>query len=233
MFLRPLPSTHRMDLFLVLNVSTLCQVSVEKSRSMGDLKTPPGPNSVHLCLDMQRLFGSQGPWPTPWMERVLPTVVNIVERAPARTVFTRFIPPWTADEAHGTWRLYYEKWKIVTRSHLDPGLLDLMPALVRFVPPAKLFDKSVYGAFASGRLHGELQQRRIDTLVITGAETDVCVLATVLAAVDLGYRIVVVKDGLCSSADESHDALLGLYARRFDLQIELTEADELLQIWRA
>jgi nicotinamidase-related amidase len=54
----------------------------------------------------------------------------------------------------------------------------------------------------------------VTTLIVTGAETDVCVLSTVLAAVDLGYRIIVVKDGLCSSADESHDALLGLYARR-------------------
>jgi nicotinamidase-related amidase len=53
----------------------------------------------------------------------------------------------------------------------------------------------------------------------------------VLAAVDLGYRIILVKDGLCSSADESHDALLGLYARRFDLRVELTECDRLLEMW--
>jgi nicotinamidase-related amidase len=34
---------------------------------------------------------------------------------------------------------------------------------------------------------------------LTGAETDVCVLSTILAAVNLGCRIIVVKDGLCSS----------------------------------
>jgi nicotinamidase-related amidase len=62
-------------------------------------------------------------------------------------------------------------------------------------------------------LHGELQQRWVDTLIVTGAETDVCVLATVLGAVDFGYGTVVVKDALCSSADESHDAILALYAR--------------------
>jgi hypothetical protein len=37
---------------------------------------------------------------------------------------------------------------------------------------------------------------------------------------------------LCSSADESHDALIGLYARRFDLQIELADANELLALWK-
>jgi nicotinamidase-related amidase len=58
------------------------------------------------------------------------------------------------------------------------------------------------------------------------------VLSTILSAVDLGYRIIVVKDGLCSSADESHDALLALYARRFDLQVELTDSEVLLGLWR-
>jgi nicotinamidase-related amidase len=152
--------------------------------------------------------------------------------APARTIFTRFIPPPTAEDAPGMWRIYYQKWRTVTRSRLNPTLLDLMPVLQRAVPPARIFDKPVYGAFANGMLHGELQQSGVDTLIVTGAETDVCVLATVLGAVDLGYRTVVVKDALCSSADESHDALLALYARRFDLQIELTEAAELLEMWR-
>lgn len=57
-------------------------------------------------------------------------------------------------------------------------------------------------------------------------------LSTILAAVDLGYRIIVVKNGLCSSADQTHEALLGLYTQRFDLQVELTQANELLEVWR-
>jgi hypothetical protein len=32
------------------------------------------------------------------------------------------------------------------------------------------------------------------------------------------------RDGSCSSADQTHDAVLGLYARRFNLQVELTQA---------
>jgi nicotinamidase-related amidase len=200
--------------------------------AMGNLKAPIGPSSIHLCLDMQRLFGPSGPWSTPWMTSVLPTVVELVERAPPRTVFTRFIPPQSPDQAHGMWRPYFEKWSAVTRARIDPGLLELMPELEKFVPPARVFDKPVYSAFATGELHGELQRARINTLIITGAETDVCVLSTILAAVDLGYRIIVVKNALCSSADESHDALIGLYARRFDLQIELADADELLALWK-
>lgn len=199
---------------------------------MGALKAPPGAQVIHLCLDMQRLFGPDGPWPTPWMERVLPTVVKIVERNPSRTIFTRFIPPVTADEAPGMWRPYYRKWENVTRRALDPAMLELMPSLQRYVPPARTFDKPVYSAFAGGTLHGELQHAGINTLIVTGAETDVCVLSTILGAVDLGYRVILVKQALCSSSDESHDMLLALYARRFDLQVELAEAEQLLDIWK-
>lgn len=57
-------------------------------------------------------------------------------------------------------------------------------------------------------------------------------LATILAAVDLGYRTILARDALASSADQTHDALLSVYDKRFDIQIELTEAVELREAWR-
>jgi nicotinamidase-related amidase len=47
-----------------------------------------------------------------------------------------------------------------------------------------------------------LRQREADALIVSGSETDICVLATVLDAVDLGYRVIVVRDAVCSSSDE-------------------------------
>jgi nicotinamidase-related amidase len=58
---------------------------------MGELKAPIGPNTAHLCIDMQRLFSDEGPWPMAWMPRVTPKVEQLVARAPERTIFTRFI----------------------------------------------------------------------------------------------------------------------------------------------
>ncbi len=51
-------------------------------------------------------------------------------------------------------------------------------------------------------------------------------LATVLGAVDLGYRVIVVRDAICSSSDEGHDALLKVYHRRYSEQIETASAEE-------
>jgi nicotinamidase-related amidase len=199
---------------------------------MGELKDTISAKAQHLCIDMQVLFSSQGPWPARWMERVLPVVLRLVERAPAQTIFTRFITPAHPDETRGMWRSYYRKWANVTRDTIDPQILSLMPELQRFTPPAMVFDKMVYSAFADGRLHKYLHENSVDTLIISGSETDVCVLSSVLAAVDYGYRIILARDGVCSSSDNAHDASLALYRQRFDLQVELAESQEILEAWR-
>jgi nicotinamidase-related amidase len=67
---------------------------------MGTLLSPPGAYAANLCIDMQNLFAPGGPWATPWMERVAPFVAALVERAPERTIFTRFIPPQTKESRH-------------------------------------------------------------------------------------------------------------------------------------
>ena len=71
----------------------------------------------------------------------------------------------------------------------------------------------------------------MDTVLISGGETDVCILATVLAAIDRGYRVVLAEDALCSSSDESHDAMIGLFTRRFDIQIEVAPSSVILGCW--
>jgi len=191
-----------------------------------------GPSAAHLCIDMQRLFSNEGPWRTPWMERVLPQVTALAEDAPARTIFTRFIPPIAADDMPGMWRAYYHKWANVTRTQLDPSLLELMPPLHALIPPAHVIDRPVYSAFWGGALRDYLSHHHVDTLILTGSETDVCVLSSVLAAIDHGYRIVLAEDGVCSSADQTHDALMQLYRSRFDVQIIVAKIDEIRAAWR-
>jgi nicotinamidase-related amidase len=57
------------------------------------------------------------------------------------------------------------------------------------------------------------------------------VLATVLDAVDLGYRVIVVRDAVCSSSDEGHDSLMKIYHQRYAEQIEVAEAATIMQYW--
>jgi nicotinamidase-related amidase len=197
-----------------------------------ELTGPLGPHCVHLCVDCQRIFAEKTDWHMPWMQRVVPVVARITACHPAETIFTRFMPAEHPGEGHGSWRRYYERWSSMTMEKLGPNMVELVPELRRFVPPAKVIDKRVYSPWMDGPLLAQLRVRGINTLVVTGGETDVCVLATVLGAVDHGYRVVVVTDALCSSSDAAHDASLNVYHKRYGQQVETATAALVLDMWR-
>jgi len=187
--------------------------------------------SMHLCVDMQKLFGAGAPWHVPWAEAVLPNIVTLCETCAERTIFTRFIPPNSPDDAVGAWKRYYRKWQSVTLEFLDRDLLNLVDPLQRFVPPATLLDKGVYSPWTQGLLQKLLYKKRIHTLIVSGAETDLCVLATLLGAVDRGYRVILLTDAVCSTSDSSHDAILAFCHQRLAEQLELATTQELIDAW--
>jgi nicotinamidase-related amidase len=187
--------------------------------------------AAHIAVDMQCLFAEPTDWFVPWLSKVLPNVREIARHHPDRTIFTRFIPPAQPDEAIGAWRDYYRHWRAMTRDRLDPRLLELVEPLRALVPPANVLDKAAYSAFSHRGLAPGLRRRGIETLIITGGETDVCVMATVIAAVDHGFRVVLPTDALCSSHDPTHDALIKLYHERYTLQIETSTTESVLRAW--
>ncbi len=191
-----------------------------------DLLSEPG--CIHVCVDMQRMFAEDTDWHTPWMERVRPVVHRLASRIAERTIFTRFIPAERPGEGEGMWKRYYEKWASMTLRQLGAERVELVPELALLVPPGELIDKRVYSPWQDGALQRSLQRRHADTLVVTGGETDVCVLATVMGAVDHGYRVVLVADAVCSSTDETHDAMMHVFSNRYGQQVETVKSDELL-----
>lgn len=194
---------------------------------------PLGADTAHLCIDMQNLVvRPESPWQAEWAGRVLPAILRIVEHAPRNTIFTRFIPPAVAEDMPGAWQRYYRHWEELTRAQVDPDLLSLVAPLQTFVPPATVLDKPVYSPFAGHRLRELLAARHVATLVLSGAETDVCVLATALGAVDLGFRVVLAIDAICSSSDQTHDALVQFYRSRLAIQVELATVDEIIASWQ-
>lgn len=187
--------------------------------------------AIHLCIDMQRMFAEPTDWQVVWLPRILPAVLEIARRHARHTLFTRFMPPRIVEQAAGAWRQYYEKWPEMTRERMDPRLLELVEPLADLVPPARMIDKVTNSAFGRVRLAPGLRAQGITTLIITGGETDVCVLATVMSAIDHGFRVVLPADALCSTNDRTHDALLTLYRERFSQQVETTTAEEVLRRW--
>lgn len=103
---------------------------------------------------------------------------------------------------------------------------NVVPHLRRHIPPARILDKHTYSPWIDGRLDRGLRPRNVSTLLVSGGDTDICVLATVLAEVDLGYHIMIALDALFGSADETHDAVVTVFRTRLAQQIGIcTTAD--------
>ena len=192
----------------------------------------PGETAVHLCVDMQKMFAEGTDWKMPWLERVLPNILSITSTHREKTIFTRFIPAQKSGQGVGMWRHYYERWDSMTLDQLGPEMIGLVPDLAKYVPPARTFDKHVYSPWTGTDLHQLLRGAGVATVIITGGETDVCVLATMLGAIDWGFRVMLVTDALCSSADETHDAMMNVYMNRFGEQVETVTTQTLLDNWR-
>jgi nicotinamidase-related amidase len=202
----------------------------------------PVESAVHLCVDMQRIFAKGGVWETPWMERVLPIIAALTARYSARTVFpvsSRRTRQRTR-QANGDHILSAGRLRpgnpLGARSSVwFPNSRDMCrrrrSSISQPIPPSFGLRSSI--SFSNDISKISFFERHIKTVVVSGAETDVCVLSTVLDAVDIGFRVVIVEDALCSSSDAGHDALMTMYRLRFNEQIDLVSAEQLVDVWRS
>ncbi|MDQ2646140.1 MAG: cysteine hydrolase [Myxococcota bacterium] len=85
----------------------------------------------------------------------------------------------------------------------EPGH-DIVPELYP-APGEPVIDKPGKGAFYATDLHTVLMNRGIESLIVTGVTTEVCVHTTVREANDRGYRCVVPSDCCGSYFPEFHE----------------------------
>jgi biuret amidohydrolase len=101
-------------------------------------------------------------------------------------------------------------------SHQLPGSpgLEVMPGLV---DPADVvvFNKKRYDAFVATELDSVLRARGITTILLTGVNTNSCVLATTVSANAKDYAPIVVEDCVDTMDRSLHEAALGLIRQAF------------------
>jgi len=74
--------------------------------------------------------------------------------------------------------------------------------------PARTFRKTRYNAFTNPALEASLHKAGVDTLVLCGVATHLCVESTARTAFDIGFRVIVVEDATISRQIELHEGSL-------------------------
>jgi len=83
-----------------------------------------------------------------------------------------------------------------TRGFALPNFFQTLPEDVRIV-------KKTGSMFLETPLAQILHQREVDTLIITGFSAEHCVLASIMAATDLGFFPVILRGALASGSPEN------------------------------
>jgi nicotinamidase-related amidase len=109
----------------------------------------------------------------------------------------------------------------------EPGhdiVRELYPA-----PGEPIIDKPGKGAFYATDLHSILHNRGIESLIVCGVTTEVCVHTTVREANDRGYRCIVPGDGCGSYFPEFHEVGLRMIKAQGGIFGWVTDSKRLLR----
>lgn len=143
-------------------------------------------------------------------DRAGAVLADLRARNGSHRVFVRHVFQEGYPELAGVRRVGMESYVSSKGAFADgtPGA-DWVPELKPHADET-VFAKTTISAFATTPLDRWLRRRGVDTVAICGVVSHYAVLAATIAAYDLGYRAIVLKD-CCASADpQRHDTAMSI-----------------------
>ncbi|MDD5210430.1 MAG: isochorismatase family protein [Elusimicrobiales bacterium] len=167
--------------------------------------------SALLVVDMQEFFLSPGS--PAHMPQALPALANAARLAASFREAGR--PVLFTSHAHEDpaldGGLMMQWWKKVCLAGTPEA--EVSPALAPL--GGEVFRKCRYSAFADGKLAERLKELGVDSLVVAGLKTNLCVESTVRDAFDLGFMCIAARDAMAARTEELHMASLAGMADGF------------------
>jgi len=191
-----------------------------------------------LVIDMQNAFVAPG---APIEVPAARTIVAPINRL-AAALRKRGVPViWVLHENQGDGR----DWAGFFDAFVAPGRrADAAAALAAGAELQKLYPeletaptdlrvaKNRYSAFIKNDFETKLRERGIDTLLIAGTKTNVCVECTARDAMMLDYKVVLISDCTAALSDDEHRATLENMIQQFGDVLTGHEALHLMDVSR-
>jgi ureidoacrylate peracid hydrolase len=126
--------------------------------------------------------------------------------------------------AHEIWPFFKEK-KGLLDGTWDAEIVDELKPL----PEEVVIRKTRYSGFSGTNLDYRLRYMGIDTLIVCGVTTNICVESTVRDAFHLGYKVVLISDGTAEIDEERYRASLKTMEYAFGKVITTEQLAEFLK----
>jgi ureidoacrylate peracid hydrolase len=178
--------------------------------------------TAHIVVDLQYGFMAPGQvLETPMARTIVANVNRISTYLRAAGGIVAYTQHTADAEAVRTWPVYFDHF-CADRARMTEAFTPGNPghALWPELDVAKedlLVIKRRFGAFVPGSsdLHALLQERRIDTLIISGTLSQVCCEATARDAMMMNYKVFFITDANATLTDAEHSGTLSAMAQAF------------------
>lgn len=156
--------------------------------------------NVVLVVDMVRGFYDIGPLANPRTARIVPNVVNLLERK----IADGWLPVFLNDN-HDPDDQEFDRFP--PHCIVDSPEIELIPELEKFRYNSLIFCKKSFSGFFGTTLNELLCKERPEKVIVVGVCTDICVLHTVAGLYMRGYhQIIVPKDCTETFSAPGHSA---------------------------
>lgn len=152
-------------------------------------------NDLLIVVDMQNAYLNGRPWACNNMNSCTSKIVQLLESSACpNVVFTKHMKNGSPI---GTWTEYNLAYYHINEDNKNAMLID---AIVPYTLHHPVFEKTTYSAFSCDALRE--MAKRADRVVLCGVVGECCILSTMMSGIDLGIRIVYLKDAIASSTPE-------------------------------
>ena len=154
-------------------------------------------------------------------KHIIPNIKKLIQAAKAKDA-----PVVYSNDAHLPADPELKKWG----EHAMKGTegAEVIPQL----KPSKgayIFEKRTYSGFFETELDLLLREMGVDTIVLTGLDTNICVRHTAADGFFRGYKIVVPRDATEALSEEEYQQGLEYLKKVYD--VEITETEQIIGRW--
>ena len=154
-----------------------------------------GENDLFLIIDMQNVYLPKQPWACPNIEYAVQYIKKMIDEFPKdQVIFTQYLP---FRHPKGVWKEYnIVNAEINHNSWMNDYIEELKP----YLTDSNFYSKSTYSCCRNKELYKKIDL--YERIFVAGVVAECCVLATVFDLIDMGKKIVYLKEGIAGESEE-------------------------------
>lgn len=148
-----------------------------------------------IVVDMQNVYMKGMPWECIHVPETVNNIIKLIDSGiPGQVIFTKFEAPAAPE---GTWKDYNRENAGINS---DVKLNEIIKELAPYAGRYPVYLKSTYTSCSAPEV--VRAAKAADRVLVTGVVAECCVLATVESLIDLGVKVLYMKDAVSGQSEE-------------------------------